>query len=74
MNGAPWYDTAHHLFILGGLDASSTSWGGVVRGPPVQRRSVTDFPAERVRYHINVVETSLDVLRVGTLARDSETG
>ena len=61
MNGASWYDAAHHaLSISGATDASSTGWGGVVRGPSGSVevfRAAADFPTEWLRSHINVKET-----------------
>ena len=36
MNGASWYEAAHHVLALtGATDASSRGWGGLVRGPGV---------------------------------------
>ena len=33
MNGASWYDAIHHsLKLTGATDASSSGWGGIVRG------------------------------------------
>ena len=33
MNGASWYDATHHsIKLTGATDASSSGWGGIVRG------------------------------------------
>ena len=61
MNGASWYDLAHHpLSTTGASDASSSSWAGVVHGTPGSGevfRAAADFTAEWVSSHINVKET-----------------
>ena len=75
MNGASWYDSAHHpLSITGATDAFSSSWAGVVRGTPGSGevfRAAANFPAEWVSSHVNVNETfSLyEVLRLLVEAR-----
>ena len=75
INGASWYDSAHHpLTITGATDASSSSWAGVVRGTPGSGevfRAAADFPAEWVSSHINVKETFAlyEVLRLLVKAR-----
>jgi len=61
MNGALWYDLAHHpLSTTGSSDASSSSWAGVVHrtlGSGEVFRVAADFTAEWVSSHINVKET-----------------
>ena len=75
MNGASWYDSAHHpLSITGATDASSSSWAGVVRGTSGSGevfRAAADFPVEWVSSHINVNETFAlyEVLRLLVEAR-----
>ena len=61
MNGASWYDATHHsIKLTGATDASSSGWGGIVRGPfksfSVFKASA-DFPAEWIDVHISVKET-----------------
>ena len=75
MNGASWYDSAHHpLSTTGASDASSSSWAGVVHGTRSSGevfRAAADFPAEWVSSHINVKETFAlyEVLRLLVEAR-----
>ena len=61
MNGASWYDATHHSIKLTGVtDASSSGWGGIVRGPFKSFSAlmeVADLPAELIDEHINVKET-----------------
>ena len=60
MNGALWYDATHHsLKLTGATDASSSGWGGIVRGPFKYFnvfKAAADFPAERIDVDINVKE------------------
>ena len=70
MNGASWYDAAHlSTKLTGATDASSSGWGGIVRGPFKYFsvfKAVADFPAEEIVVHINVKETFVlhEVLRL----------
>ena len=61
MNGASWYDATHHsIKLTGATDASSSGWGGIVRGPFKSFsvfKAAADFPAEWIDVHINVKET-----------------
>ena len=61
MNGASWYDSAHHpLSTTRASDASSSSWAEVIHGTLGSEkvfRAAADFPAEWVSSHINVKET-----------------
>ena len=61
MNGASWYDPAHHsIAITGATDASSQGWGGIVRSPHKsgkEFRAAADFPPDFAQAHINVKET-----------------
>lgn len=46
MNGAAWFQAQHRVFAASGAtDASSSGWGGVMRGPDqVLVEAVADFP------------------------------
>ena len=61
MNGASWYDATHHsIKLTGATDASSSGWGGIVRGPFKSFsvfKAAADFSAECIDVHINVKET-----------------
>ena len=61
MNGVSWYDATHHSPKLTGvMGASSSGWGGIVRGPFKYFnvfKAVSDFPAKWIDVHINVNET-----------------
>ena len=58
MNGASWYDaTNHSIKLTEDTDASSSGWGGIVRGPFKSFsvfKAAADFPAEWIDVHINV--------------------
>ena len=80
MNGASWYDAAHHaISISGATDVSFIFSGGVVQRPSGSAevfRAAADFPAEWVRSHINVKEAFAlyEVLRLVVNSRpDSST-
>ena len=57
MNGVSWYDATHHpIELTGAMDASSSGWGAIVRGPFKYFRvfkAVADFPVEWIGVHIN---------------------
>ena len=61
MNGASWYNATHHsIKLTGATDASSSGWGGIVRGPFESFRvlkAAADFPAKWIDVHINVKGT-----------------
>ena len=61
MNGASWYDATYHSTKLtGATDASSSGWGGIVRGPFKSFsvfKAAADFAAVWIDVHINVKET-----------------
>ena len=61
MNGASWYDATHHsIKLTGATDASSSGWGGIVRGPFKSCsvfKAAEDFPAEWIDVRINMKET-----------------
>ena len=58
INGASWYDATHHsIKLTGATDASSSGWGGIVRGPFKSFKAAADFPAAWIDVHINVKET-----------------
>ena len=60
MNGASWHDATHHsIKLTGATDASSSGWGGIVRGLFKSFsvfKAAVDFPAEWIDVHIKVKE------------------
>ena len=58
LNGAPWSKAFHQvLSVTGATDASSSGWGGVMRGPSgVAFKAAGGFPGEMASEHINVKE------------------
>ena len=60
MNGASWYNVTHHsIKLTGATDASSSGWGGIVRGPFKSfsvLKAAAGFPTKWIDVHINLKE------------------
>ena len=76
MNGATWFQAQHRvLSVSGATDASSSGWGGVMRGPDqALLEAAADFPDEWVEAHINEKEAYalLETIRLFSMARPSQ--
>lgn len=76
MNGATWVQAQHRLLsVSGATDASSSGWGGVMRGPDQNPfEAAADFPDDWVGAHINEKEAYalLETIRLFSRARPSQ--
>ena len=73
LNGAAWYNTLHQaLSVTWAADASSSSWGVVMRDPSgVAFKAAGDFPGEMVSEHINVKEAYAGLRVVTAILQDT---
>lgn len=75
MNGAAWYNELQHILsVSGATKASSSGWGGVIRGPDdVPFEAAADFPEKWFDAHIDEKEAYAlhDTIRLFNIAKES---